>query len=165
MSEQINQSLKEKVDQLLNADHFSEEVRTKIFSWGAEAMKIVSDYASGSYPDDNRHFQGRAILLMGESGDHKCVPVLEKVLHDPDEDVRTQAIMALGYNNSEQAADALSKILDEQKCSTIELGHCIESLQRLSNKKARTALQKLAGQEDLQKYLKADVDKALKSYE
>ncbi|NET34668.1 MAG: HEAT repeat domain-containing protein [Cyanothece sp. SIO1E1] len=164
MSEQIKQTIKEKVDQYLNADHFSEKVRSEILSWGEEAMKIISDYASGSYPDDNRHFQSRAILLMGESEDHQCVPVLEKVLRDPDEDIRSQAIMALGFNNSEQAADVLSKVLESQKCSSIEVGHCIESLQKLSNPKAQDALQKLAQQADLESYLKADIEKALQSY-
>lgn len=157
-------SIKDQLDNYLNEDHFDDEVTQKIFQLGKEAMKLLQEYASGNYPEGNGHFQYRAILLLGETEDHACVPTLEKLLKDPNEDIRAQAITALGFNKSDRAARTLEKAIESHKCSTIELGHCVEALQKIQSPKAKTVLEKLEKQE-LAGYLKKNVKMAIREYE
>lgn len=158
------QSIKDQLDIYLNDDHFDDEVTQKIFQLGPEAIKLLAEYASGGYPENQGHFQYRAILLLGETEDHGCVPVLEKLLTDLNEDIRAQAIIALGYNKSDRAANALEKAIDSQKCTSLELGHCVESLKYIRSPKAKATLEKLE-QQDLQGYLEKTVKKAIHEYE
>lgn len=146
-----NIAIQEQINRLLDSNHFSEKTREKILALGEEAEVVVRKYASGSYPEGKSHFQSRAIMMLGLSEKAVHVPVLEKLLKHPNEDIRLRSIMALGQNKTEEALEAIESMVG--KFSDLEVEQALEYLKEIDSDKIKSILNKIKDM-DLPAHLK-----------
>ena len=113
-----------RVDELLQVDHFTEDVRRALLDLGPEARKLLQDYATGSHPSGNPDIQGRAILTLGESHDPGlAVPALEKAMASPDTDIRVRAMRSLGRVGGPEATALLTAAVEQTDLPDAERTH------------------------------------------
>lgn len=72
-----------------------------------------------NYLSDKKYFQRNAAIAIGNTGDHKYIPALEKAMQLPDELIRIHAAWALGRMNCEEADRILRKSLEIEKTEEV----------------------------------------------
>ena len=139
-----NDQITKQVDDLLQVDHFDEATRRALIDLGPEALDLVRDYATGSYPSGDPDIQGRAILALGESRDPAlAVPALRTAIASPDTDIRVQAMRSLGRVGGSEATDLLRECVQENDVEDAERAHGIRALATIDTPEARASLEAL----------------------
>lgn len=72
-----------------------------------------------NYLSDKKYFQRNAAIAIGNTGDRKYIPALEKAMQLPDELIRIHAAWALGQMNCEEANRILRKRLELEKSEEV----------------------------------------------
>lgn len=133
-----------RVDDLLQVDHFDEDIRRTLLDLGPEALDLLRDYATGSYPSGDPDIQGRAILVLGESREPAlAVPALRTAMASPDTDTRVRAMRSLGRVGGSEATDLLLECVQENDLADAERAHGIRALANIDTPEARASLEAL----------------------
>ena len=133
-----------RIDDLLQVDHFDEDIRRTLLDLGPEALDLLRDYATGSYPSGDPDIQGRAILVLGESREPAlAVPALRTAMASPDTDTRVRAMRSLGRVGGSEATDLLLECVQQNDLADAERAHGIRALANIDTIEARTSLETL----------------------
>lgn len=136
-----NDQLTDQVDGLLNVDHFDAEVRIELLDLGPEALELLRQYATGSHPSGNPDIQGRAIIVLGVSGEADvALPALEEALTSPDPDIRVRVLRSLGRLGGPEAAQVLRDAVASDALMDAEKSHGIRALAMMDTDEARASL-------------------------
>lgn len=136
-----NDQLIEQVDELLTAEHFDEQVRSGLLALGPEALALLRQYATGSHPSGDPDIQGRAIIMLGDSGDVAlAVPTLTEALESPDPDTRVRVLRSLGRLGGPEATGVLRDAVERPELMDAEKAHGIRALSMIDSAEARETL-------------------------
>ena len=90
-----------------NADEaVARKAESRLLRFGKKAVRQLLEVVSS----DNPQVRLRAVYLLGKSGDEQVLPVIIGLVSDPDEYVRYDAVMSLGYLGNSRAISVLEEI-------------------------------------------------------
>ena len=87
-------------------ENVAQKAESRLLRFGKKAVGQLIGVVSS----DNPQVRFRAVYLLGKSGDPQVLSVTLRFIDDPDETVRYDAVMALGYLGDRRAIPVLEEI-------------------------------------------------------